>query len=518
MLPGKVYRPEDLLWIARRRYWLLLVPFAVVAAGTAIYARQLPDLYRSQAVLQVVSQRVPESYVRPTVTMSLQARLQSIRSLILSRTRLERLILELNLYPQEREAGAIMEDLVERMRREVQVQTVQGDVFQVGFVGRDARVVTTVAERLASMFIDESLRDRAVLAEGTDQFLESQLEEARSRLIEHEKRLEAYQRRFSGQLPSQLSANLQAAQNLQTQIRAIVDSMTRDQERRLMLERQLAELELQAPVPGDHSSGAAPDGGRGTTGQQLAAARKALAALEARNLTDAHPDVRQVQRAIRDLERLADAEALAAPVSAGPNLPPAELARQRRVEELRQAIDQLDRQTAKNREDERRLRAAADGYQLRVDAVPTRETELVELTRDYGTLRGTYTNLLTKKEEANISANLERLQAGEQFKILDPARVPVRPITDRTRVRMMGMLAGLGLGVCLIGLLEYRDSAFKTDSEVTSVLSLPVLAVVPAMESKEEQGRAKVRRLGLGLGLGSVVAVCLAVVAYTLVR
>jgi polysaccharide chain length determinant protein (PEP-CTERM system associated) len=507
MLPGKVYRPEDLLWIARRRYWLLLVPFAVVAAGTAIYARQLPDLYRSQAVLQVVSQRVPESYVRPTVTMSLQARLQSIRSLILSRTRLERLILELNLYPQEREAGAIMEDLVERMRREVQVQTVQGDVFQVGFVGRDARVVTTVAERLASMFIDESLRDRAVLAEGTDQFLESQLEEARSRLIEHEKRLEAYQRRFSGQLPSQLSANLQAAQNLQTQIRAIVDSMTRDQERRLMLERQLAELELQAPVPGDHSSGAAPDGGRGTTGQQLAAARKALAALEARNLTDAHPDMRQVQRAIRDLERLADAEALAAPVSAGPNLPPAELARQRRVEELRQAIDQLDRQTAKNREDERRLRA-----------VPTRETELVELTRDYGTLRGTYTNLLTKKEEANISANLERLQAGEQFKILDPARVPVRPITDRTRVRMMGMLAGLGLGVCLIGLLEYRDSAFKTDSEVTSVLSLPVLAVVPAMESKEEQGRAKVRRLALGLGLGSVVAVCLAVVAYTLVR
>src|SRR4051794_15912408 len=91
MLPGKVYRPEDVLWILRRRYWLILVPFAVAAAATSIYARGLPNLYRSEAVLQVVSQRVPEKYVSPTVTMSLQARLQAIRSLILSRTRLERL-------------------------------------------------------------------------------------------------------------------------------------------------------------------------------------------------------------------------------------------------------------------------------------------------------------------------------------------------------------------------------------------------------------------------------------------
>jgi polysaccharide chain length determinant protein (PEP-CTERM system associated) len=520
MLPSRTYRPEDLIGILRRKFWLILVPFAIVAAGTAVYARTMPDLYSSHAVLQVVSQRVPENYVRPTVTMSLAARLQSIRSLILSRTRLERLILELNLYSNERESGAIMEDLVERMRREVQVQTVQGDIFRVSYTGRDPRVVTAVAERLASMFIDESLRDRAVLAEGTDQFLESQLEEARSRLVEHEQRLEAYQRQFAGQLPSQLSANLQASQNLQTQIRTIVDSMDRDEERRLMFERQLAEIEAQAPVPGDHSGGAltAAEGGQGTATARLAAARKELAGLEARNLTSAHPDVRQAQRAIRDLEQQVDAEALAAPVSAGPNLPPSERARQRRAEELRGALDQLDRQTARNKTDLGRLRAAADGYQQRVEMVPTRETELVELTRDYGTLRATYTNLLSKKEEANISANLERLQAGEQFKILDPARVPQRPITDRTRIRVMGMLAGLGLGVCLVGLLEYFDSTFKTDSEVTGALALPVLAVVPVMASARERRRVRARRAAVWLVLGGTVAGCLAVVAYTLVR
>ena len=517
MLPGKTYKPEDLLNIVRKRFWLLAVPFAVFGAVTALYARRLPDMYRAQATLQVVSQRVPENYVRPTVTMSLQSRLQNIRSLILSRTRLERLILELNLYQQERESGAIMEDLVERMRNEIGVNTVQGDVFVVSFTGRDPRLITTVAERLAAMFIDESLQDRAVLAEGTDQFLDSQLTEARSRLQEQEQRLATYQRKFSGQMPSQLSSNLQAAQNLMTQAQQLRQTINSDAERRLLLESQLADLEAQAPVPGDHSTGVKPDP-QGTTAQQLAAARNRLSDLESRHFTASHPDVRLVQRSIRDLERQLDTETLAGPVSGEPTLPAEEQARLRRVDELRASIEQIDKQTARNKLDEQRLRDAGNGYQQRVEMVPTRETELVELTRDYGTLQASYTGLLAKKEEANLSANLERLQAGEQFKVLDPARQPIRPITDRTRIRFMGMMVGLGLGVCLIGLLEYRDSTFKTDSEVSSVLSVPVLAVVPMMESPQERKRARVRRLAMHFGLGTTVIACLAVVAYTFVR
>jgi len=485
---------------------------------TAIYARGLPNLYRSEAVLQVIAQRVPQEYVRPTINVTLQARLQAIRSLILSRTRLERLILELNLYPKERESGAIMEDLVERMRSDVGVQTTQGDIFSVSYVGGDPRTVTTVADRLASIFIDESLRDRAVLAEGTDQFLESQLDEARGKLVDHEKKLEAFQRRYSGQLPSQLSSNLQAGQNLQTQMKSLTDSIDRDQERRLVLERQLNDLEAQAPVDGDRAFAGPSDAATGTTAQQLVNARKALAALEAKHLTPDHPDVRLAQRNIRDLEKQVETELLNAPVSSAPVLPAAELVRQRKVEELRATLAQLDKQSARNQVEVQRLRAAATDYQRRVEMVPTRESDLVELNRDYGTLRATYTNLLSKKEEANIAANLEKLQAGEQFKVLDPARVPTRPITNRQRIRIMGMLAGLAFGLCLIGLLEYRDATFSTDAEVAMVLSLPVLAVVPLMKSAREHKRAFMNRMAINAGLGATVVGCLAIVAYTLVR
>ena len=90
MLPGKVYRPEDVVRILRKRIWFLLVPFAVVAATTAVIARKLPDMYRSDTLILVVPQRVPENYVKSTVTTRIEDRLQSISQEILSRTRLER--------------------------------------------------------------------------------------------------------------------------------------------------------------------------------------------------------------------------------------------------------------------------------------------------------------------------------------------------------------------------------------------------------------------------------------------
>ena len=160
------------------RFWVLLVPFSIVAACTAIYARYLPDVYRSDTLILVVPQRVPESYVRSTVTTRIEDRLQSISQQILSRTRLERIIQDFNLYPEERRVG-IMEDVVEKMRRDIAVQVVKGDAFRVGYVGTEPRTVMKVTDRLASLFIEENLRDREVLAEGTNQFLEAQLEDAR---------------------------------------------------------------------------------------------------------------------------------------------------------------------------------------------------------------------------------------------------------------------------------------------------------------------------------------------------
>ena len=113
MLPGKKYTPEDILRILRRRYWLLLLPLAIVSAAAVVFARTLPNWYHSETLILVVPQRVPENYVKSTVTSRIEDRLHSISQQILSRTRLERVIQDFDLYRDERRTG-IMEDVVEQ--------------------------------------------------------------------------------------------------------------------------------------------------------------------------------------------------------------------------------------------------------------------------------------------------------------------------------------------------------------------------------------------------------------------
>jgi len=276
MLPGKVYKPEDVLQVLKSRIWVLLLPFAMIAACTAVWVRHLPDQYRSETVILVVPQRVPESYVRSTVTTRIEDRLQSLVQQILSRTRLERIVKDLDLYAKERQTG-IMEDVIEQMRRDIGVQVLRGDSFRISYIGDNPRMVMRVTERLASLFIEENLRDREVLAEDTNQFLEAQLEDARRRLLEQEKKVESYRRAYAGQLPSQLESNLQVLKSGESQSAAIADSLDRDRERHLLLERQLADFEQQPEEPS-----APPASGVLTPPQQLAKLKDSLQAMQLR--------------------------------------------------------------------------------------------------------------------------------------------------------------------------------------------------------------------------------------------
>ena len=231
-------------------------------------------------------------------------------------------------------------------------------------------------------------------------------------------------------------------------------------------------------------------------GDQVESARRALQALQAR-LTPEHPDVIRAKRQLRDLEAQLPPAGNPAPAPAPVvRMTAADTARQIRVRNLQAEVQNLDRQIANRESEEQRLRGVMAAYQARVEAAPTRESELIELTRDYTTLQQVYTNLLAKREDSKVAANLERRQAGEQFRILDPARRPERPFSpNRMSMNLMGALAGLGIGLGLVALLEYRDTTLRTDDDVVMAVSLPVLAMIPMMVTSAEQ-RQRCARAG----------------------
>ena len=216
-----------------------------------------------------------------------------------------------------------------------------------------------------------------------------------------------------------------------------------------------------------------------------------------------------MRRLITTLEQKAEKEALEVPLTTDVSGRPrskAEFVRSIRLREMELTAERLRKSIAAKEAEQDRVRATVAGYQQRLDAAPTRETELIELTRDYDTIKRLYASLLGKSEDSKLSVNLEARQVGQQFRILDPARVPARPFSPkRDRIHAMGAFGGMALGLGIVFLIVYRDSSLKTDDDVTGSLGLPVLALVPRMQTTADRRRLHRRQLLLGAASAVVV-------------
>ena len=134
--------------------------------------------------------------------------------------------------------------------------------------------------------------------------------------------------------------------------------------------------------------------------------------------------------------------------------------------------------------------------QKKVDATPKREQELITLTRDYENIKSSYNSLLNRKLEADISVNMEKKQKGEQFQVIDPARLPERPASpDPKKLFLITIAAGLGLGGALIFLLDMTDNSVRKLNELEEDFGIAVLAAVPRIFSRRDKIRHRFRQV-----------------------
>ena len=530
MLPGQQLTFESVLKLLRRNRWLLIVPSFLGILGGLLYSRSQPSLYRSDAVIQVVPQRVPETYVSATVTERVEDRLRALAQQVLSRTQLEKLITDLGLFPKDRERMPL-EDVILKMTGRVRIEPLttgqtsrrdtQSEAFRVSFDYEDPVMAQKVVEQLARYFVDTNKVDRGRQADQTSLFLEAQLTDARGRLEAQEQKLKVFRERNSGRLPTQMQTNMQAIQNTQMTLQGLVGSLETDRSRKLMLERLYADAAAElaagasAPVAGAGGSAVAGLAPNATPQQRLEAARAQMATMETR-LKPAHPDMGRMKRLIEDLEKQVAAAEAQKPVSpdagqAGPPTTAEEARRRDQLRDMRAEIETLGRQIAFKEGEEKRLRALVVEYQSRLEAVPGIESEWIVLTRDYDTLAETYRQLLAKSENSKMAASLETREIGEQFRVLDPPRVPLKPHSpNRPQINLMGAAAGVGLGVLLIGLTYLRDTTMRSEADVLGALDLPVLALLPYVSTKTDVRRARRRK---HLVTAAVAAACVGTAA-----
>ena len=520
MLPGKKLVVADIVGMIRRRLWLIIIPPFITVLPALLYSSTIKNVYRSDMLIAIDPQRVPDSFVRSTVTMGTEARMQAITVQVRSRTNLQAMIEEYQLYPQEREQLP-MEDVVKKMHDGIDVTIERGrergaevaNAFHILFTYPEPQVAAQVTQKLGSLFVEQNSRDRGSLANATNTFLEAQLADARSRLESHEQKLEEFRKTHGKALPTQMQANLQALQSTQLQMQSLVESLARDRDQQQLLQRLYREAQATPAPPepaqaapattGPNAAGQSTNGG--TPEQRLAAARTLLASLELRYQPE-HPDIRRTQQMIAQLETQLGGEKLLPGVPSVVGLTVLELQRRERLGQMAAEIESLGRRITFKEAEEKRVRSEIVDYQGRLEAVPGLESEWVALTRDYDTQAVAYKELLAKSGAAKVAVDLEEQQIGEHFRIVDPATVPVHPLPSaRLQVNVIGLALGLFLGLGLAALLELRDGSYRSEADVLEVLQMPVLAAVPYLVTPSEQQRSRRKVLAL-----SLVALCFA--------
>jgi polysaccharide chain length determinant protein (PEP-CTERM system associated) len=468
--------------LVMRKRWLVIVPFCIAMAVGIILSFKLPTIYEASTLILVEAQRVPSEYVKSIVSTDIESRINTISQQILSRSALEKIISDFKLFSGSEQQGAFMEDKLNGLRKRIKVEVNRGrqnlssEAFTIAFQGDDPQKTMNIANALASYFIDANLKIREEQASGTSSFLDAELDSMKRRLEEVEGELREFRNRHMGELPEQLDANLRIIGTLEAQLNSRMERL-RDDRSRLAIanneadQAQRAERVQPTIVPSQPA-------------QSLSQLKEQLASMET-TYTPKHPDVIRLKKMIEELEvkeksRERDTAPAVSSSSAGGGAPVYREKTRRRME--------VEATIANAQEDIAHINSQIKEYRRRIEMTPKREEQLLTFNRDYENIKNTYNSLLNRKLEADIAVNLEKKKKGEQFRIIDYAKMPEKPISpDLQRLFLMLTAGGLGAGFGIIFLLDMLNGTIRRPLEIESGFSIRVLATIPRVQHSRER-------------------------------
>ena len=470
-----------------RQYWWIF-PFAsfTLAAVGFLATLILPKKYSSSTMVLVEPPAISSDVVPDAVNQDLYRHLASMREQILSRSRLQSIIVKFNLFPNKR-ASTHMEDLVENLKKMIEVELIQPMVgsenrqppgFHVTVTLGDPQLAQQVCTEITSMFMEQNSTSIETKLKGTEAFLTQQLAEAKANLDEQDARLAQFKREHLGTLPEEGPGTLNLLTGMNSQLEATTQALSRAQQDKTfnesLLSQQEATMKTQ-PTPVATSD---------TLETQLATLQEQLSALLAK-YTPEHPDVVKTKAQIEDVKRRMAAGAADTKATAS-DTPPVHETPQTQL--LRAKIKQDDQSIADLSKHQADIQQQIAVLQAHIQQSPIVEQQIKELTRNYQTALDNYNDLLKKQQKSELMTDLQDQQQGASFKVLDPPSLPSSPSFPKKSIFTGGgFAAGLALGFVILYLLAQGDKAMYSERDVEVCLKLPVLTIVPSFEVTEQR-------------------------------
>jgi polysaccharide chain length determinant protein (PEP-CTERM system associated) len=476
----------------RRRALVLVIAWLVCIVGW-VWVYFLENQYQAQARVFVDTQ----SLLRPllsglAVQPNVSQQVSMMTRTLMSRPNLEKVarMTDLDLSaktPKQQEA------LFKDMESRVSLQGAEREnLYTISYQHSNPDLAKRVVQALLTIFTESSLGGTRKDLSSSQKFIDDQLKSYEAKLQEKEKALEEFKRRNVGSMPGQGGDYYSQVGTLNTTLEQAKLELNEALNRKKQLETQLQDQEetVTAPVPVTPTTTAL-DG-------RIAALQTQLDNLRLR-YTDLHPDIIRTKQLIERMQEQKQQEERQAKSQS-----PAALKAQNPIyQQLTIAIAEADANAASIRTRVEQLEKKRSDLLKAVDRIPQIEAEYTQLMRDYGVLKQNYAQLLSRRETAAISSDVESKTDTVDFRVIDPPRVPNKPVWPNRPLLVSAVpLGGLGAGAALAFLLGQLRPTVESRRQLRDLTEYPLLGMVTKVETDAIRHRS--RRLTLTYGVAAM--------------
>ena len=487
--------------------WYAAVLAWVVAVGGWITVTQMPNLYEASARVYVDTQSV----LRPLLAcVAVQPDVNQLVAMmsrtLITRPNVDKVIRMADMdikikTPDERE------QMITRLTKELTIKGAGENIYTIALSDTNPQQAKRIVQSLLTLFVEGSIGDKRKDSDSAKRFIDDQLKAYSDKLVAAENAVTEFKRHNMGIMQEGRSyyTRLVEAQN------ALNEATLELKEAENGRDAIKQQLEGEVPMLMTEQDASDIDISNPQLDERIKELQKRLDGLRLQ-YTEQHPDIISTGRMIDQLKKQKQQEAKLkkpAPTRAQTQNP----VLQQLSVSLAAAEASVASMKARVAEYDKRLTA----LKAAVNAVPQIDAEYTQLTRDYEVTKKNYESLLTRRETAEITGDMEANTSVINFRVIDPPQVPSVPSApNRPRLISMVLLVALAGGAGFAFLLSQVRPTFSDERRLREVSGLPVFGTVIMDYTEAQLAKRKKGLIALVLSFLSLLSAYAAIMAMLL--
>ncbi len=479
---------------AWKHRWLgLVISWIVGAVGAGVVLR-VPDKYEASARIYVDTQSILKPLMSGlAVQPNVDQQVGMLSRTLITRPNVEKLIrmadLDLGVTSKN-----VQDGLTERLMTTLQIKsTARDNLYTLSFQDQNPEKAKRVIQSLVSIFVESSLGDNRKDTDAAKKFITDQIKTYESKLEAAEARLKEFKLKnidvqttdggtdIAGKL-SEISAQLNQAR---LELRESENARDAAKVQLQNEKSQSASLTSGSLLQESAQTFATPE-----IDSRIDVQKKNLDGLLQR-FTEQHPDVIGARRLIKELDEQKRKEVQ--------ELRKTAMTAPRSINSNSLAAQELGRLLATSEVQVASLRARVAEYSSRYEkarefmkTAPQTEAEYAQLNRDYAINKKNYEDLVSRRESASLSGDLESAAGVADFRLIDPPRVSPKPVApNRLLLLLLVLIAAIGSGGFASFVASQLRPVFHDARSLRNLVDLPLLGVVTLVMNDIEKRKEK---------------------------